>query len=155
MKITTLLIICLLLQINFKAQDIAQPTQIVLNTADTNFEFNYIVGSSFVPGYPIRTKNMSIKTSTPSKMLNAPILQVYVLQKKEFIGGILEDEKGNKTKITDMLVSVDGKKISYTVKGKLFDRGFLLADGAILYEDKTTIVFYTEKIGVWKITKRK
>jgi len=118
-------------------------------------QVNYITGSPMVTQYGIKTCSVDISSLNISSVTPAPILQVYVASKNDFIGGVLVNEKGKKTKIKDLTLekSPTGRSL-FTVVGKDFSSGFTLADGFILAEEKNEIVFYTDKVGIWKVIKK-
>lgn len=123
--------------------------------AQSNTNFSYLVGSTKVSGYAITTCSFDATNYNLPVKSPAPILQIYVLKKDSFIGGTLEDEKGKKTVIKDItLESKDKKDTVFIVTGTGFSRSFKLTEGAILKEEKGTTVFYTNKIGIWKIIKK-
>ena len=115
--------------------------------------FSYLVGSQKVSGYPTQSCVFDASQYPLDKDFNAPILQIYVLKKDSFIGGVLEDEKGKKTKIKDVTITKVNNITSFNVVGKDFSRGFNVFNGAILKEEKKSTIFYTTNIGVWRIFK--
>lgn len=149
MKAIILCVISCILQLNIKSQN--KP---ISSPPSSKYEFMYLVGSARIPGYEMATRTTSIQMSSLSSAVAAPILQVYVLNKRKFIAGILENEKGEKTTIKNMTVVTIGKNVFFNVDGKAFSRGFEINDGIILQEDSLSSVFYTDKVGVWKITKK-
>jgi len=129
------------------------------STAKDN-NFVYLVGSKKVPGCTIQVCKVEygLNDAKIFKRFNngksAPVLQLFVANKKNYIGGILEDESGKKTVITDASIVESGNTIQFTVVGKDFSRGFTLETGEIIKQDKTTLVLYTDKVGIWKVIKK-
>lgn len=121
--------------------------------------YSYLVGSTQFPQYQIKvcsysdTNVQSIKIYSNGK--SAPILQSYVAKKSEYIGGVMENEKGNKTTINDITLTSSGSTLLFKVSGKDFSMSFTLETGAILKEDEDTTVFNTDKVGIWKIHMKK
>ena len=115
----------------------------------------YITGTTKVAQYSIVTRTVDASSLNLSDKAPAPILQVYIASKK-FIGGTLTDEKGKKTTITELKIETTpaGKENIFTVVGKNFSRGFKLVDGFILFDDKDEVVFYTDKVGIWKVKQK-
>jgi len=114
----------------------------------------YITGTPKVNGYSIRTCVVDASNLNVTNQAPAPILQFYIASKQKFVGENLIDEKGKVTKITDIKIEPSGKDNIFTVVGKNFSRGFRLSDGFILLDEKNTIVFYTEGLGVWKVNRK-
>lgn len=114
----------------------------------------YLVGSEKIPGYTLKTCNFELGSIKINEAGAAPILQVYVQKKDEFIGGVLENEFGAKTTITNIVLKIKNKCAVFTVVGKDFSRSMTLLTGAILKEDKNTTLFYTDNIGIWKMAKK-
>lgn len=123
-------------------------------TKDT--QINYITGSPAVAGYSIKTCSLDATPLGLTSFTPAPILQVYIASKSDFVGGTLISEKGKKTTITNLKLekTPTGKNSMFTIIGKEFSRGFTLSDGFILKEEGKEIVFYTDKIGIWKVIKK-
>jgi hypothetical protein len=55
----------------------------------------------------------------------------------------------------DIKLEEKDSTLMFTVVGKDFSMSFNLNNGAILKEETTLSVFYTEKVGTWKIYKKK
>lgn len=118
-------------------------------------EISYMTGSLRVPGYKTITKTLNISTYTfTASSVRAPILQVYVCDKRKFIGGILENNKGEKTTIVNMTLVETANDAKFEVVGKDFSRSFTLYEGEMLQEKSNFTIFYTEKVGIWKIYKK-
>lgn len=128
--------------------------QMALKSQNEGKTFNYLVGSDQVAGYSMITYTCDATKYKITEMTPAPILQVYKARKTEFVGGILENEKGKKTKIVDISLVAMNKNAQFTVIGKDFSRSFTLTDGVILKEEDKVSHFYTTNIGVWKIYKK-
>ncbi len=131
----------------------------IAQTSNNNVDnLPYVVGSESVPGYQIQINTVpSVKTENKQKFnngKNAPILQTYVSNKKQYIGGILESENNEKTIILDILLIEQGSTIKFVITGKKFSRDFTLETGVILKETDKVTVFYTQGIGIWKIYKK-
>lgn len=122
--------------------------------------FVFLVGSSKVPGYKIQVCNVKFnnKEVNATKRFNngksAPVLQLFVDTKTSYVGSTLEDDKGKKTTITDASLVEDGNTLKFTVVGKDFSRSLTLENGEILSQNSTTLVLYTDKIGIWKVIKK-
>jgi len=131
-------------------------TSMLCNSQTKDSQINYITGSPAVAGYSIKTCSLDASSLGLTSFTPAPILQVYIASKKEFVGGTLIDEKGKKTTITDLTLEkvANTKNSIFTIVGKNFSRGFTLSDGFILKEESKEIVFYTNKIGIWKVIKK-
>ena len=116
----------------------------------------YITGTAKVAGYSVETRTCNAAYLNITSKTPAPILQVYIATKKNFVGEIMTNEKGKKTKIIDLKLETTpaGKENIFTIVGKDFSMGFKLVDGFILLEEKNTIVFYTEGVGVWKVNRK-
>jgi hypothetical protein len=116
----------------------------------------YITGTTKVAGYSVETRTCNASSLNIGSKTPAPILQVYIATKNNFVGEIMTNEKGKKTKITDIKLepTPTGKDNIFTVVGKDFSMGFKLVDGFILLEEKSTIVFYTDGVGVWKVNRK-
>lgn len=119
-----------------------------------NMQFSYLVGSKNFPNYQMETHSFDASNYREAIKKPAPILQIYTLKKDSFIGGTLQSEKGNETKIKDIKIVSSDKSTIFTVVGENFSRGFELNGGVILSEESKCIVFYTHKIGIWKIYKK-
>lgn len=123
-------------------------------------EFVFLVGSEKVEGYKLQVCKVVVSTTdvdVTTKFKNgrsAPVLQLLVSNQTLYVGGFLEDEKGKKTPILSSSLKDDEKTITFTVVGKDFSRSFTLETGQILNQNATTMVFYTDKVGVWKIHKK-
>lgn len=113
----------------------------------------YIVGSDKIPGYTVKTCFYNLGKTKVSVNTTAPILQVYAKNKKEFIGGTLENDKGEKTIIVDIKIILKNNEAFFTVIGKTFSKSLTSSTGTILKEEIMTTTFYTEKNGIWKITR--
>lgn len=129
------------------------------DSSKNKYTFQYLVGSSKVNGYSMHIQTYSTtnvaEVTTFKNGKSAPILQVYVNNKSQYTGGILEDNNGKKTTISDIKLEEKDSTLIFTVVGKEFSMSFNLNNGAILKEDESVSVFYTEKIGAWKIYKKK
>jgi hypothetical protein len=117
-------------------------------------KITYITGTPKVSEYSIKTCVVDASIVNVTNQAPAPILQFYIASKQSFIGQNLIDEKGKVTKITDIKIESSGKDNIFTVVGKKFSRGFILSDGFILLDEKNTIIFYTEGVGVWKVNRK-
>lgn len=132
----------------------------VLNPPTTKESgFVFLVGSTKLSGYKVQVCNVKFNedaeiTKRFSNGKSAPILQLFVAHKENYIGGSLENENGKKTIITDATIAEDGNTIKFTVVGKDFSRSLTLDNGEILSQNSTTLVLYTDKIGIWKIIKK-
>lgn len=127
--------------------------------AQTSYEgeiktFNYLVGSDKMKGYALTTFTCDASKYKLPAFAPAPILQVYQARKKEFIGGILESESGQKTIIQNITIITVGKDTTFTIVGKDFSRSFTLKTGMILKEESKCSLFYTKDIGIWKAYKK-
>jgi hypothetical protein len=123
---------------------------------DTN-SFQYLVGTDKLSGYDLKVCKKQTVVEPVKAFSNgrsAPILQVYVINKKNYVGGILENEKGKKTSIKDITLTPKENTLVFTVVGKDFSMSFDLNTGALLKEEELVTVFYTEQIGAWKINKK-
>ena len=123
---------------------------------DSNYAFAYLVGSVEGTEYELKVHNYPNETKVKSfkNGRSAPILQVYVTNKLDYTGGVLENEKGVKTIIKNITLEESGETLIFTVIGKEFSMSFSLVSGVILKEEKGITVFYTEKVGAWKINKK-
>lgn len=130
------------------------------NTSKEEENFVYLVGSKKIPGYDIQVCKVdyNVNDANSMKMFNngkrAPVLQLFVASKQNYIGGILEDEKGKKTIIIDASIVEEGNTLRFTVIGKNFSRSFTLETGEIVKQNSTTLVLYTDKVGIWKVIKK-
>lgn len=126
------------------------------NFQASNYEFAYLVGSTEDTKYELKVHNhpSEAKVKNFKNGRSAPILQVYVTNKLNYVGGVLENEKGVKTIIKNIALEESGDTLIFTVIGKDFSMSFTLSSGAILKEEKGITVFYTEKVGAWKINKK-
>lgn len=121
-------------------------------------EFAYLTGSEKINGYSVNV--CSEKFPTVKKVIefkngrSAPILQIYVLEKKFYIDGVLENELGKKTLIQDITLTENGSSLKFTVIGKEFSCSFLLETGEILLRDIKISTFNTNNVGVWTIRKK-
>jgi hypothetical protein len=126
---------------------------------EVGVNFQYMTGSNEMPGYEIKVYYFSNEKIKPLKTFSngksAPILQIYVNNKSKYIGGILESEKGTKTTIKNITLVENGNTLLFTVVGKDFSMSFILENGCLLKEDDNTVVFNTEKVGIWKMNKKK
>lgn len=113
----------------------------------------YIVGSNTIPGYAVKTCFYSLNKTKINLNTSAPILQVYAKNKKEFIGGTLENNKGEKTIIVDIQIVLKNNEAFFAVIGTTFSESLTSSTGTILKEEIMTTTFYTEKHGIWKITR--
>jgi hypothetical protein len=138
------------------AQTITYNKAAMLNYTDIDkTSFQYMTGSDKIPGYDIKVLSLEKKeTKKFSNGKTAPILQIYVLNKNKYIGGILEDDKGNKTIIKNITLVEYNETLIFTAQGTLFSKSFNLENGSILKEEDKNTVFYTDKIGIWKINKK-
>ena len=135
----------------------AQATNMEKDTAKDKTSFQYLLGKQGVTDLKVcsySTGNEAAK-KTFSNGRSAPILQVYVLNKSQYVGGILENEKGKKTVINDIVLAESGKTLLFTVVGKDFSMSFTLERGCILKESEDVTVFNTDGVGIWKINKKK
>ena len=150
------IIFFMLLTSNMFSQTIAYNKPVVITPTEVGkSEFQYVTGSDKIPGYDIKVVSSSKKKIKKfSNGKTAPILQLYVLNNDKYIGGILEDEKENKTIIKNITLSESGKTLLFIVHGSDFSKSFTLDDGSLLVEGEKTTVFYTDKIGIWKINKK-
>lgn len=118
-------------------------------------QISYMTGSLRVSGYSVLTKTMNISSYTfTSESVRAPILQVYVCDKNNFLGGFIEDEKGQTTKILDIKTSTIEGGVKFEVVGEKFSKFLTTQDGEMLKEEKTYTVFYMPGIGIWTIYKK-
>lgn len=135
--------------------------QVVNNQIDTGkYSFQYLVGTDKLSGYEPRacvySTSMSPDPTKPFKNgKSAPILKIYETNKALYIGGILENEQGKTTIITDIALVENDTTLVFTVFGADFSMSFTLETGVILKEEETMTLFYTNRIGVWKINKKK
>lgn len=129
------------------------------DTGQNKNSFQYLVGSQKVDGYAMQVHTYSPSTTivvtTFSNGRSAPILQMYVNNKVDYIGGTLENSKGKTTTITDITLKEKDSTLIFSVIGKDFTMSFTLSNGAILKEEPNVTVFYTEGVGAWKIFKKK
>ena len=130
-------------------------TLCVLTNAQSNEKFNYLTGNEKMPGYSVTTKTCCSNNYNINKEDGAPILQVYVQDKALFVGGEIENTKGEKTKITDLTLKKEDKYSLFTVVGKKFSINLNTKTGYILKEEKDYTIFYSDGIGIWKIYKNK
>lgn len=117
-------------------------------------QFSYLVGSTKFPNYQLQTHNYDASNFKEVMKKPAPILQIYTLKKYGFVGGMLHNENGKKTKIKDITVISNDKNTTFTVVGEKFSREFELNNGVILSEENKYTTFYTKGIGIWKIYKK-
>lgn len=122
---------------------------------DKQNKVTYIIGTTKVAGYSVETRTYNA-SSLDIENKTAPILQVYLATKDKFVGEYLTNEKGKKTKIVDMKLepTPTGKDNIFTVIGKDFSMSFKLTNGFILLDEKNTVVFYTDGVGVWKVNRK-
>jgi len=144
------------------AQTTASSNKAVVNDTnkeDTKYTFQYLVGTDKVYGYEMKVCKYYPSSVEPLKSFkngkSAPILQVYVMNKSAYIGGVLENEKGKTTIIKDITLAEKDSTLVFKVVGKDFSMSFNLNTGTILKEEETVTVFHTDKIGAWKINKKK
>lgn len=133
--------------------------QFTTTQAQTSYEgqiktFNYLVGSDKMKGYALTTFTCDASKYKLPAFAPAPILQVYHARKKEFIGGTLESETGQKTIIQNITITTIGKDTTFTIVGKDFSRSFTLKTGMILKEEPKCSLFYTKDVGIWKVYKK-
>lgn len=127
----------------------------MFSNAQSKEKFNYLTGNEKMPGYAVTTKTCCSNDYSIKKEDGAPILQVYVQDKSLFVGGEIENVKGEKTKITDLTLEKMEKYSVFTVKGKKFSISLNTQSGYILKEEKDYTIFYSDGIGIWKIYKNK
>lgn len=132
-------------------------TQISAQKKEDN-SFEYLVGQRGLAEYDFdvcwHTLPSNVKLNKFSNGISAPILQVYVFDKKKFIGGKLENSSGLKTEIVNIELREIPKSLIFSVIGRDFNMGFTIEKGAILKEEPDYTVFYTEGVGIWKIYKK-
>lgn len=144
-----------------KVKKTTESKVVYIDSEPDKSSFQYMTGSDKISGYEIRICNFSdsklnpVVTKVFSNGKSAPILQVYVSNKAQYIGGVLENEKGKKTLITDITLTEKGTTLIFTVSGKDFSMSFNLENGSMLKEDSEVTVFNTDKVGIWKINKKK
>lgn len=131
-------------------------TMFCKSQTNEKYQINYITGTPKVSGYSVKTCSIDAAPFNLVQKTPAPILQVYLSEKNKFVGETLTNEKGSQTKIVDMKLesSKNGKDNVFTIVGKDFSMGFNLVNGFILMEEKSTIVFYTDGVGIWKANRR-
>jgi len=151
MKKSLLTLLCLTTTMFCIAQPDKEP--IVLDAFNKG-QVIYITGTEKVAGYSVETRTCNASSINITSKTPAPILQVYISTKQNFVGEIMTNEKGKKTKITDMKLDQTGKENIFTIVGKDFSMGFKLSDGFILLDEKNTIVFYTNGVGIWKVNRK-
>ena len=127
----------------------------IISAQDTYKQISYMTGSLRVGGYSVLTKTMNISSYTfTSESARAPILQVYVCDKNKFLGGFIEDENGQTTKILDIkITNIDGGA-KFDVVGEKFSKSLTTQDGEMLKEEKTYTIFYMPGVGIWTIYKK-
>lgn len=120
--------------------------------------FEYLVGKKGLAEYDIDVCRYTLPThfmlNKFSNGISAPILQLYVFEKKKFIGGKLENTSGFKTKIINIELREIHNSLVFVVIGKEFNMWFTIESGSILKEGPDYTVFYTEGVGIWKIYKK-
>lgn len=85
-----------------------------------------------------------------------PALSYFVNNKKDFIGGILVNEKNKKTLIKDLYLEQKNDVISLKVIGQKFTRYIdVEMSNYFLDFDYDFAKFYTSNIGIWSIYKKK
>lgn len=127
----------------------------MFSNAQSKEKFNYLTCNEKMPGYAVTTKTCCSNSYNINKEDGAPILQVYVQDKALFIGGEIENTKGERTKITDLTLKKEDKHSLFTVVGKKFSINLNTQTGYILKEEKDYTIFYSDGIGIWKIYKNK
>lgn len=154
MRTLLILLTCLFLQ----TLSTAQVSSYKLVQGDNTENLPYIVGSENIPGYQIEIHTLLANKVEKAKQFkngkNAPVLQDYIANKKDYIGSLLENEKNEFTRITNITLVELGNTILFTVTGKDFSRSFTLETGTILTETDKVTVFHTKDIGIWKIYKK-
>lgn len=134
--------------------------QVLINDSNQDLNvFSYLVGSEKLVGYDVKiysyatTDPKIIKTFNNGK--TAPVLQLYVIDKAKYIGGILEDQNGKTTIIKNITLEEKDSTLLFKVTGEAFSMSFTLSNGSILKEEEDLTIFFTDKVGTWKINKKK
>lgn len=134
--------------------------QVLINDSNQDVSiFSYLVGSENLVGYDVKIYSYASTDSEIIKTFNngktAPVLQLYVINKTKYIGGVLEDQNGKTTIIKNITLEEKDSTLLFTVTGKTFSMSFTLSNGSILREEENLTVFLTNKVGYWKIHKKK
>lgn len=80
----------------------------------------YLVGCEN-KGYPLKVETDTINFD--SKAHRAPVLYNYVVNKNLYVGGTLVNQRGDSTKIVDIVIEETGPyHVKFTVKGEKFSK---------------------------------
>jgi hypothetical protein len=156
MRTILLFIFCAIAQNSLQAQVVAYANPSKDSNQDKHC-FQYLVGSE-KSGYQLKVCSYTCENSVPVKTFSngrsAPILQVYVMNKNQYIGGTMTDSKNNKTTIKDITLVEKDSTLLFTVVGEKFSMSFTLSTGIILKEEEKSSTFYSDNQGAWVITKK-
>lgn len=156
MKTILLFMFCAIAQFSLQAQVVAYANPSKDSNQDKHC-FQYLVGAEKT-GYQVKVCSYTCENNLPVKTFSngrsAPILQVYVMNKSQYIGGIMTDSNNNKTTIKDITLVEKDSTLLFTVVGEKFTKSFTLSSGIILKEDEKSTTFYSDSQGVWVITKK-
>ena len=118
----------------------------------------YLVGSDKVQGYDIKIQSCEVKIDASKTITNAPVMLYFEQNKDLYIGGILENEKREKTKIKNITTTTstigEYTITSLVIEGKKFNKTLKTSEGYILSNESSEVIFYDTK-GIWKIHKKK
>lgn len=119
----------------------------------------YLVGNSKIPGYEFQTQECEITVDSSTDIMGAPVMVYFVQNKDLYIGGMMENGKGEKTKIKNITTSTATVKgvvvTTMTIEGEKFSKSIKTSSGYILKNDNLETVFYDGTSEIWKITRKK
>lgn len=121
--------------------------------AQTKQKFIYLVGSANFPQYDLKVKEATINSNKKTKS-KAPVIVYFEQNKNEYVGGMMVDEKGNKTIIKDIIIYNTDSSSVMLVKGETFSKTLNTKTDLILKNENDETVFYENKVGAWKIFRK-
>lgn len=125
----------------------------------TTHKFYYLVGNAEVSGYTLQSQECEITLDSSKDIVGAPVMVYFVQNKDLYIGGIMENGKGEKTKIKNITTStstVNGIVVTtMVIEGESFSKSIKTSSGYILKNDGLETVFYDGSSEIWKIARKK
>ena len=157
-----LLILCVALYVVISNTKNPQIIPVVIDTVDEQIEQNYQIIGKSVQGRKIEEYTFGVASSSPSSKRLLFVGGMHggyewnsVLLAYRLIDYLQENPSELPEKLLVTVIPTLNPDGVFTVTGKEFSMSFILENGCMLKEDETTTVFNTDKVGVWKINKKK